>query len=82
MNYNVIFAPETSDDLENLLAYLMDEAGPETARSYVGKIVDYCLSFRRFPSEALCVTICGRGCASLDIAARQASRLWWRGTPY
>ena len=51
MNYNVIFAPEASDDLENLLAYLIDEAGPETARSYVGKIVDYCLSFKTLPKR-------------------------------
>ncbi|MGO4137056.1 hypothetical protein ACEQ6A_21185 [Rhizobium brockwellii] len=40
MNYTVIFAPQASDDLENMLVYLIDEAGPETARSYVGKIVN------------------------------------------
>ncbi|MBY5778652.1 type II toxin-antitoxin system RelE/ParE family toxin [Rhizobium leguminosarum] len=51
MNYNVIFAPKASDDLENLLVYLIDEAGPETARNYVGKIVDYCLSFETFPER-------------------------------
>ncbi|MBY5323057.1 type II toxin-antitoxin system RelE/ParE family toxin [Rhizobium leguminosarum] len=50
MNYNVIFAPKASDDLENLLVYLIDEAGPETARNYVGKIVDYC-SFETFPER-------------------------------
>jgi plasmid stabilization system protein ParE len=38
MNYNVIFAPEASDDLESLLVYLIDEAGPETARSYVVRL--------------------------------------------
>ncbi|MFF0953118.1 type II toxin-antitoxin system RelE/ParE family toxin [Rhizobium leguminosarum] len=51
MNYTVIFAPEASDDLENLLVYLIDEAGPETARNYIDKIVDYCLSFETFPER-------------------------------
>ncbi|NEJ19097.1 type II toxin-antitoxin system RelE/ParE family toxin [Rhizobium leguminosarum] len=51
MNYTVIFAPQASDDLESLLVYLIDEAGPETARSYVGKIVNYCLSFETFPER-------------------------------
>ncbi|QKK19782.1 type II toxin-antitoxin system RelE/ParE family toxin [Rhizobium indicum] len=51
MNCTVIFAPEASDDLETLLVYLIDEAGPETARNYVSKIVDYCLSFETFPER-------------------------------
>ena len=51
MNYNVIFAPKASDDLENLLVYLRDEAVPETARNHVGKIVDYCLSFETLPER-------------------------------
>ncbi|MBB5536314.1 type II toxin-antitoxin system RelE/ParE family toxin [Rhizobium giardinii] len=51
MNHRVIFAPQASDDLENLLVYLMDEAGRETARRYVGKIIDYCLSFETFPKR-------------------------------
>ncbi|MBY5737603.1 type II toxin-antitoxin system RelE/ParE family toxin [Rhizobium leguminosarum] len=46
-----MFAPKASDDLENLLVYLIDQAGPETARNYVGKIVDYCLSFETFPER-------------------------------
>ncbi|MBB4442900.1 MULTISPECIES: type II toxin-antitoxin system RelE/ParE family toxin [Rhizobium] len=79
MNYNVIFAPEASDDLENLLAYLIDEAGPETARSYVGKIVEYCLSFKTFPKRG---ALRDDLRPELRVAARQASRLWWRGTPY
>ncbi|WP_245521140.1 type II toxin-antitoxin system RelE/ParE family toxin [Rhizobium laguerreae] len=31
--------------------YLIDEAGPETARNCVGQIVDYCLSFETFPER-------------------------------
>ena len=51
MNYRVVFSPEAIQDLNDLHAYILPDAGPPRARDYVGKIYDYCLSFETFPQR-------------------------------
>ncbi len=51
MNYRVVFSPEAIQDLNDLHAYILSEAGPWRAREYVSKLYDYCLSFETFPQR-------------------------------
>lgn len=53
MRYRVIFAPEASDDLENLLVYLIEKAGPDIARRYVGTIEQFCHGMSHFPQRGV-----------------------------
>jgi toxin ParE1/3/4 len=53
MTHDVIFAPEASDDLESLLVYLIEKAGPDIARRYVANIEEFCLGLTRFPQRGL-----------------------------
>jgi len=51
MSYKVVFSPAASDDLEELLVYLVPEMGLKEARSYVGKLHAHCLGFSTFPQR-------------------------------
>lgn len=51
MNYWVVFSPEAIQDFNDLYSYIVSDAGAPRARSYVGNIYDYCLSFETFPER-------------------------------
>jgi plasmid stabilization system protein ParE len=51
MKHHVRFHPAAQRDIAELLTQLAPKAGADTALSFVGRIVDYCLSFETFPER-------------------------------
>lgn len=51
MTHEVRFHPWAQQDLAELVADLTHAAGPDTARRFVERIVDYCLGFETFPER-------------------------------
>jgi toxin ParE1/3/4 len=51
MTYRVLFSPEASEDLEDILVYLAPLMGAAEARAYVGRIRAYCTGFSQFPQR-------------------------------
>lgn len=53
MNYGVGFSEDAERDLTELLDYLVPRAGERIARSYVDRLIDYCITFETFPERGL-----------------------------
>ncbi|RWA70068.1 type II toxin-antitoxin system RelE/ParE family toxin [Mesorhizobium sp.] len=51
MKYRVRFHVAAQQDIAELLTELAPKAGVDTALKFVGRIVDYCLSFETFPER-------------------------------
>ncbi|MER8903720.1 type II toxin-antitoxin system RelE/ParE family toxin [Mesorhizobium sp. M0478] len=51
MKHRVRFHAAAQQDIAELLAELAPRAGVDTALNFVGRIVDYCLSFETFPER-------------------------------
>ncbi|MDX8493833.1 type II toxin-antitoxin system RelE/ParE family toxin [Mesorhizobium sp. VK22B] len=51
MRYRVRFHAAAQQDIAELLTELAPKAGVDTALKFVGRIVDYCLSFETFPER-------------------------------
>ncbi|MER9730375.1 type II toxin-antitoxin system RelE/ParE family toxin [Mesorhizobium sp. M0217] len=51
MKYRVRFHAAAQQDIAELLAELAPRAGVDAALNFVGRIVDYCLSFETFPER-------------------------------
>ncbi|WP_090183996.1 MULTISPECIES: type II toxin-antitoxin system RelE/ParE family toxin [unclassified Duganella] len=47
--YTVVFAPEAEVQLTELYHYIAERVSHETALRYTEAIVDYCVTFERFP---------------------------------
>lgn len=53
MSYDVVFAPEAADQLDELYVYIAAQASPTTAERYTGAIVSYCESLSTFPHRGV-----------------------------
>ncbi|WP_095201211.1 type II toxin-antitoxin system RelE/ParE family toxin [Mesorhizobium carmichaelinearum] len=51
MKYQVRFHPAAERDIAELLTELTPKAGAETSLRFVGRIIDYCISFETFPER-------------------------------
>ena len=51
MPYAVVFAPEASDQLEELYLYIAAKASPATAERYTSEIISCCESLSTFPKR-------------------------------
>ncbi|MDQ2852740.1 MAG: type II toxin-antitoxin system RelE/ParE family toxin [Actinomycetota bacterium] len=49
MTYQVIFAPETEDQLDEMYRYIADAATAEIADRYISQIIDYCEGLAVYP---------------------------------
>ena len=49
MTYQVIFAPEAEDQLEQMYRYIADAATAEIADRYISQIIDYCEGLTVYP---------------------------------
>lgn len=49
--YEVRFHAAAEQDIAELLTELAPKAGADTALGFVGRIIDYCLSFETFPER-------------------------------
>jgi plasmid stabilization system protein ParE len=53
MPYRVVFAPEASDQLEELFLYIAQESSPEIAQRYTDAIIATCEGLARFPHRGV-----------------------------
>lgn len=51
MAYRVRLRPEAADDLRAIYTYIRDQASPDVARRYVGRITAYLQGFDVFPER-------------------------------
>lgn len=51
MAYRIRLRPEAADDLKAIYTYIRDQASPEVARRYVGRITTYLNGFDVFPER-------------------------------
>lgn len=51
--YQVVFSPESQEQLSGLYHYLAEVASPLTALTYTDKVVDYCESLNQFPHRGV-----------------------------
>ncbi len=49
MTYQVIFAPEAEDQLDEMYRYIADAATAEIADRYISQIIDYCEGLAVYP---------------------------------
>lgn len=49
MTYQVLFAPEAEDQLDELYRYIAAAASADTADRYVGQVIDHCEGLAMFP---------------------------------
>jgi len=49
MTYRVIYSPDAKAQLNSILVFIAQNAGPEIAKRFVDAIVSYCDSFSLFP---------------------------------
>ncbi|EMH4164483.1 type II toxin-antitoxin system RelE/ParE family toxin [Pluralibacter gergoviae] len=54
MDYRVEYSSAAADRLVALYEYIAQAAGPETARRFTHKLVDYCDSLAQFPHRGNC----------------------------
>jgi len=53
MHYEVVFAPEADDQLEDLFSYIADRASVLTAERFTAAIVDTCEDLSKFPHRGV-----------------------------
>jgi toxin ParE1/3/4 len=53
MSYRVVFAPEASDQLEELILYVAEESSPEIAQRYTDAIIATCEGLTLFPHRGV-----------------------------
>ena len=53
MPYRVVFAPEASDQLEELFLYIAEESSPEIAQRYTDAIIATCDGLALFPHRGV-----------------------------
>ena len=53
MSYRVVFAPEASDQLEELFLYIAEESSPEIAQRYTDEIIATCEGMALFPHRGV-----------------------------
>ncbi|GAA0570481.1 type II toxin-antitoxin system RelE/ParE family toxin [Rhizomicrobium electricum] len=49
--YQVVFAPNAEQDLDDLYCYIADHSGLARAEDFVGELVQECLELRAFPER-------------------------------
>ena len=49
MTYGVVYAPEATDQLEELYLYIAERRSPATAERYTGAVIEACKSLALFP---------------------------------
>ncbi len=51
MNYQVVFSPESQNDLFHLYDYIAERSGAERALGYIERIERFCLGFETLPQR-------------------------------
>jgi len=53
MSYRVVFAPEASDQLEELFLYIADQSSPAIAQRYTDAVIATCEGLALFPHRGV-----------------------------